>query len=80
MHCIYFKVKKEEERPWNCEPSSKSCISKYCPHLVDTKKFRKLVTNALDPEVRIRRTNGCNKPFDKYDHIRTVTSSSQPDG
>lgn len=85
MHCIYLKSKKEENRkkgelqsPWNCKPSV--CTpSKHCSHRVSTKKLKKLFANALNPEVTIRRTGGCNKPFDKY-HIRTVTSSSQPDG
>ena len=83
MHCIYFKVKREKERPWNCKPSSKNCLSHYCPHKVDTKKLKQLVTDALDPEVRIRRTAGCVRPFDpldKYRGGRHFTSVSQPDG
>jgi hypothetical protein len=83
MNCIYFKKEEDPrkalQKPWNCKPSV--CTpSMYCSHRVDKKKLKELFVNALNPEVQIRRKAGCNKPFDKYDHIRTVTSVSQPDG
>ena len=61
-HCIYSKVTREEKRPWGCEPLSEACLRGYCPERVDAKKLKGLVDNALDPEVRMRRTRGCERP------------------
>ena len=86
MHCIYFKVKKEEERPWNCK-TSVCTPTKYCPHRVDTKKLKELITHALNPEVQRQtlmkrsREGGCVRPVDPLRGMaHHVTSSSQPDG